>query len=139
MRVHKLFASTALRPMRSTWSFCGQRLGAIVFAAPLSSAVAAHSSSGLGTLGTKLSDPSLLRTEAFVAGEWTQGEAFQVTDPATGNVIAEVSCHILESGRSRHRSARERPSTQQRAREKHEYSPFLDQIFFYKFGVTARL
>ena len=94
MRVHKLFASTALRPMRSTWSFCGQRLGAIVFAAPLSSAVAAHSSSDLGTLGTKLSDPSLLRTEAFVAGEWTQGEAFQVTDPATGNVIAEVSCHI---------------------------------------------
>jgi len=91
MRVHKLFASTALRPMRSTWSFCGQRLGAIVFAAPLSSAVAAHSSSGLGTLGTKLSDPSLLRTEAFVAGEWTQGAAFQVTDPATGNVIAEVA------------------------------------------------
>jgi len=32
-----------------------------------------------------------LRTEAFVAGEWTQGAAFQVTDPATGNVIAEVA------------------------------------------------
>ena len=41
----------------------------------------------------KLSDPSLLRQEAYVAGEWTAGSAgsrFDVFNPATGDKICDV-------------------------------------------------
>lgn len=40
----------------------------------------------------KLSDPDLLQTRAFVGGEWTVGEkTFAVRNPATGDVLAEVT------------------------------------------------
>ena len=41
-----------------------------------------------------LSDPSLLRTQAFINGEWVDadsGETFPVYNPATNEVIAEVA------------------------------------------------
>ncbi len=41
-----------------------------------------------------LSDPSLLKTKAFVAGEWIDadaGAAFEVVDPADGSVVASVA------------------------------------------------
>ena len=49
--------------------------------------------SGLtGTLAEHLDDPSLLRSQAFVGGEWTStGSTFDVCDPATGEVIAAVA------------------------------------------------
>src|ERR1700754_1151651 len=39
----------------------------------------------------QLKDPSLLQTKCYVAGEWQDADSkqtFDVTDPATGNVIA---------------------------------------------------
>ena len=40
----------------------------------------------------KLSDPTLLETRAFIAGEWqTSARDFEVTDPATGAVLARVA------------------------------------------------
>lgn len=42
----------------------------------------------------QLNDSSLLQTKAFIAGEWVDGDAgetFAVTNPATGEVIAEVA------------------------------------------------
>ncbi|MCB1358363.1 MAG: aldehyde dehydrogenase family protein, partial [Maritimibacter sp.] len=41
-----------------------------------------------------LADPSLLETRAFVAGKWVEaasGATFPVTNPARGDVIAEVA------------------------------------------------
>ena len=41
-----------------------------------------------------LKDPSLLETRAFVGGEWVNaadGKTFPVTNPARGDVIAEVA------------------------------------------------
>jgi succinate-semialdehyde dehydrogenase/glutarate-semialdehyde dehydrogenase len=41
----------------------------------------------------QLKDPSLLQTKCYVAGEWQDADSkqtFDVTDPATGNVIASV-------------------------------------------------
>ncbi len=39
-----------------------------------------------------LNDPSLLKTEAFIDGEWVNGDkTFVVTNPATGDIIAEVA------------------------------------------------
>ena len=40
-----------------------------------------------------LADPTLLKTDALVAGAWTKGSAprFPVTDPATGRTLAEVA------------------------------------------------
>ncbi|WP_035601528.1 NAD-dependent succinate-semialdehyde dehydrogenase [Hyphomonas polymorpha] len=41
----------------------------------------------------KLKDSSLLKTEAFLAGEWTpanSGQTFGVTNPATGEILATV-------------------------------------------------
>ena len=36
-----------------------------------------------------LNDPSLLKTDALVGGEWTGGSSrFDVTDPATGHKLA---------------------------------------------------
>ena len=43
---------------------------------------------------SRLRDPSLLRTELFIDGEWAPGSAghrIEVTDPATDDVIAEVA------------------------------------------------
>ncbi|WP_417280578.1 NAD-dependent succinate-semialdehyde dehydrogenase [Celeribacter sp.] len=40
----------------------------------------------------KLKDPSLLETRAYLGGVWTQGEVtFDVTDPATGDLLAQVA------------------------------------------------
>jgi succinate-semialdehyde dehydrogenase/glutarate-semialdehyde dehydrogenase len=41
-----------------------------------------------------LTDPDLLKQQAFVGGEWTaadNGNTFQVNDPATGEVLANVA------------------------------------------------
>ena len=41
-----------------------------------------------------LNDPSLLKTQAFVAGEWIDadsGDTFDVVDPADGSVVASVA------------------------------------------------
>lgn len=47
---------------------------------------------GFSSLASRLKDPSLLKTQAFVAGEWADtGASFAVTDPATDEVICEVS------------------------------------------------
>ncbi|MEM9249828.1 MAG: NAD-dependent succinate-semialdehyde dehydrogenase [Pseudomonadota bacterium] len=46
------------------------------------------------SLKTRLSDPELLATRAYLAGEWVDaddGATFPVTNPATGAVIAEVA------------------------------------------------
>lgn len=43
----------------------------------------------------ELKDPSLLKTQCYVNGEWIaadSGETTQVTNPATGEVVAEVPC-----------------------------------------------
>lgn len=45
-------------------------------------------------LRSSLKDPSLLETRAYVAGEWVDaadGKTFAVTNPATGETIAEVA------------------------------------------------
>ncbi|MFV0302686.1 MAG: aldehyde dehydrogenase family protein, partial [Paracoccus sp. (in: a-proteobacteria)] len=45
-------------------------------------------------LKTQLKDPSLLETRAYVAGEWVDakdGKTFPVSNPARGDVIAEVA------------------------------------------------
>jgi succinate-semialdehyde dehydrogenase/glutarate-semialdehyde dehydrogenase len=45
-------------------------------------------------LGSLLKDPSLIATKAYVAGEWIDGDGgktFEVTNPARGDVIAEVA------------------------------------------------
>jgi len=39
-----------------------------------------------------LNDPTLLKTDALIAGEWTQGASrFDVNDPATGRKLADVA------------------------------------------------
>ena len=39
-----------------------------------------------------LNDPSLLKTDALIGGEWVAGGArFDVTDPATGLKLADVA------------------------------------------------
>ena len=44
-------------------------------------------------LTTMLSDPTLLETRAYVGGEWIDGDkgTFDVTNPARGDVVAQVS------------------------------------------------
>ncbi len=45
-------------------------------------------------LSNLLNDPTLLETRAYLAGDWTEakgGKTFQVTNPARGDVIAEVA------------------------------------------------
>lgn len=53
------------------------------------------------TMAIKLNDPSLLKSQAFIAGEWRDsddGETFPVTNPATGEIIAEVArCGTTET------------------------------------------
>ena len=43
----------------------------------------------------KLSDPSLLKTDAYINGQWVGSgdKRIPVTNPATGEVIAEVADH----------------------------------------------
>ncbi len=52
----------------------------------------------------QLSDQSLLKTKAYINGEWVDGEGggtFAVTDPATGESIADVaSCGTAETRRA---------------------------------------
>ena len=52
----------------------------------------------------KLSDKNLLKTKAYINGEWLNGDGgdtFAVTDPATGKTIAEVaSCGTTETRRA---------------------------------------
>ena len=45
-------------------------------------------------LRSLLSDPDLLESRAYLAGEWTEGvggRTFDVTNPARGDVIAKVA------------------------------------------------
>lgn len=45
-------------------------------------------------MALQLSDPSLLRNSAYINGDWrqsTSGSSFCVTNPATGEVLAEVA------------------------------------------------
>jgi succinate-semialdehyde dehydrogenase/glutarate-semialdehyde dehydrogenase len=46
-----------------------------------------------------LADPSLLKTDALINGEWLPSSLgrFAVTDPATGHTLAEVANHSAES------------------------------------------
>ena len=52
----------------------------------------------------QLSDKKLLKTQAYINGEWVDGDGgdtFAVTDPATGESIAEVaSCGTTETRRA---------------------------------------
>ena len=55
------------------------------------------------SLTGRLSDPSLLREEAMVGGQWcqgTQGKRIEVTNPATGEVLARVADIGLDQIRS---------------------------------------
>jgi succinate-semialdehyde dehydrogenase/glutarate-semialdehyde dehydrogenase len=48
-----------------------------------------------------LNDPSLLKTDALIGGEWVAGDArFDVTDPATGSKLADVANLGAESAES---------------------------------------
>ena len=42
-------------------------------------------------LKSLLKDPSLLATDAYLAGEWVSGPTFPVRNPARGDVVAEVT------------------------------------------------
>ena len=48
---------------------------------------------GTPDLISRLNDTALLRTQAYVNGEWVDGDegTFDVTDPATGDVVAQVA------------------------------------------------
>lgn len=48
---------------------------------------------GIQDLISRLNDTALLRTQAYVNGEWVDGDegTFDVTDPATGDVVAQVA------------------------------------------------
>jgi len=52
----------------------------------------------------ELQDPTLLKTQAYIDGQWLDGdsgESFQVLNPATGETIAEVaSCGAAETRRA---------------------------------------
>ena len=50
----------------------------------------------------KLSDPSLLKTDAYINGKWVDagGKTIAVTNPATGEVIANVADHGAEMTRT---------------------------------------
>lgn len=55
-------------------------------------------------LANKLNDPSLLITDAYIAGEWVaadSGATLKVTNPARGDVIARVAdCGVAETNRA---------------------------------------
>jgi len=55
-------------------------------------------------LASKLKDPSLLITQAYIAGEWVgadSGATLDVTNPARGDVIAKVAdCGVAETTRA---------------------------------------
>ena len=54
-----------------------------------------------------LDDPSLLATEAFINGEWRAAASrFSVTNPATGELVAEVADHTRESAEASITAAR---------------------------------
>ena len=50
----------------------------------------------------KLSDPSLLKTDAYINGKWVDagGKTIAVTNPATGEVITNVADHGAEMTRT---------------------------------------
>src|SRR5690606_4717038 len=53
-------------------------------------------------LTARLSDPSLVRTQAFIGGEWVSSSAnavIDVTNPATGELLAQVPDMRLENTR----------------------------------------
>ncbi len=55
-------------------------------------------------LASRLKDPSLLVTKAFIAGEWVdsdRGNTLDVTNPARGDVVAQVAdCGVAETTRA---------------------------------------
>ncbi len=55
-------------------------------------------------LASKLKDPSLLVTDAYIAGEWVSadsGTTLNVTNPARGDIIAKVAdCGVAETTRA---------------------------------------
>ena len=56
------------------------------------------------TNGIELADPTLLRAEAFIGGEWVaadDGSRFDVDNPATGEILAQVAqCGQAETARA---------------------------------------
>lgn len=58
----------------------------------------------LDTMALELQDPSLLKTQAYIDGQWLDGdggESFPVHNPATGELVAEVaSCGAAETRRA---------------------------------------
>lgn len=61
-------------------------------------------------LKSLLNDPGLLATRAYIGGQWVAGDAgtFPVTNPARGDVIAEVAdlsraqvAHAIDQARDR--------------------------------------
>ncbi len=55
-------------------------------------------------LASKLNDPSLLITDAYIAGEWVaadSGATLAITNPARGDIIAQVAdCGVAETTRA---------------------------------------
>jgi succinate-semialdehyde dehydrogenase/glutarate-semialdehyde dehydrogenase len=79
----------------------------------------------------RLEDQGLLRTGAFVAGEWTAadgGETFDVRNPATGEVVAAVArCGAAETRRAI--EAAERAQVDWRARTAKERARVLRRLY----------
>src|SRR5690606_36209074 len=57
-----------------------------------------------GTVSIELADESLLRTQAYIDGQWVDsdsGRTYEVTNPANGKVIANVAeCGAAETRRA---------------------------------------
>ena len=77
----------------------------------------------------ELADPSLLRTQAFIAGVWTETDAtVEVVDPGTGETIAEVaSC--TESHAIKAIDAAEEALPDWRARTADDRSAILAELY----------
>jgi succinate-semialdehyde dehydrogenase / glutarate-semialdehyde dehydrogenase len=78
---------------------------------------------------TELKDTTLLKTEAYIDGRWVGADTrFAVTDPATGQVLAEVANHGGESAQAAIAAA-ERANAGWRAKTAKERSTILMKWF----------
>ncbi len=83
------------------------------------------------TLTDKLSDKTLLRTQAYVSGEWIDaddGETFDVTDPATGAVIVSLP-HLKRAETVRAITAAEKSQKEWAALPAKQRSTILRNLF----------